>query len=864
MGLPFAFLLFFLALAVRPFLIGSFFSRHVNRRGQTTGHLKLQSEDEKAVARYCEQLLADPVVTSLQILNLKGVLKVEEASFYLKPFENEPTARKFQPLSPVAALSQYPRLVVLGNAGTGKSTMLRALAVASATGQIEGLPDLPVIISLPEFARSSAPRLLDYTIRRLETVLGGNSRREFIEEKLSKGQILLLFDGLDEIQPRHDAGMELIYRAVSEQLNRLAKKYPAASIVVSCRRAGWRNTLPEFKPLELVELGWEDIQDFIRRWSAVRRRPELFRPLAAALLQSTGLRALAANPLLLALICLVYERRSDLPQRRSELFEWCIEALLEEAENRRSPETSHLKPEYKRALLRKVALHFHLRHQRDFPREEMLQVVNPFLAELGLNNEAISGTLEELVSEQGLLREQADGMFGFAHISLQEYFAAEAIAENQYYGFLPKVLEHPWWQEVIVLLSGLGNSDRVLRLIQASNSEKRYRTVSLACRCLANQPPLDNPDLAASVLVEAMQLVLDVAVGYEEKAEVVEALSQIKDQVIISYFSQLFQMQDVLKFLRWDLYARVILNLVQLGFAESYPVVFQLLTRLEIDNDFKQKLIDAAVIVGESSGALQHLREILPSLTGDVRAKAVLVLLQRGDDSLVMPAIALLQDHYIDINLKRRLLGALSILLSPNAFLAEIWPLLQGDTLGASSLQLRALELAVRRGGSEAIIALLNRLTEHPDRFTQSIARRIILLAGRFGEAEVVPHLLHLLNYCDPTGQAVVDDQLKKQALAAIAALATVDHTFALRHWLRQAEIDAYSQSIAALARSLSDQEETRKVADRFLTGTNGKRSELELELRKLANETRRSMATIGTGYLNDTDYYYGWPIGSY
>ncbi len=865
MALPIALLMAFLALLTRVELIGSLFGRSNARRERMTGQLNQTSEDEKAVALYCEQLLADPGLTSLQFLNLKPTLKVEDASIYLKPLDTKKSfagPKPTTPPGPATALTQYRRMVVLGDAGTGKTTLLRSLVLESAAGRSEGLPDLPILISLPEFGRASSNlRLLDYTLKQLETRLGG--RRAFLEEKLNKGQLLLLFDGLDEIQPRPDAKVDVIYHSIVEQLGRLAHKYPATSMVVTCRRAGWRGMLPDFTALELVEFGWEDIQDFIRRWMTSRRRPELIRPLATALLQNVGLRSLAATPLLLALICLVFERQGELPQRRSELYEWCVTALLTEAEAR---QPSQLKIEYKQALLRKVALHFHVLGQRDFQREALLGVVNPFLKELGLSKLISSeAVLTELVSEQGLLREQGEGLYGFAHLSLQEYFTAEAIAENQYYKLLPKAIGLAWWREVIVLLSGLGNTEVVLKLISQAGGS-RPLPVSLACRCLSNQLPSD-PDLTGAVLSEAMQLILNIGVAPEDKTLVVDALSQIKDPAVVSYFSQLFRMRDVQKFLSGDWYARVILNLVQLGFAESYPLVFQLLTRPDINPDLKQKLIDAAVIVGEPAGAIQNLGEMLPGLSGDVRAKTILLLLQRGDDSLVMPAIALLQQGEIDRNLKRRLLGALSLVLSPGAFLDDITPLLQSQALGDIGLQLRALELAVRRGGSDAIISLLKKVAIQPGRFAPELCRRLILMAGRFGEAEAVPHLLELLSGPDDNGKHI--EALKKQALSAIAALATIEHTFALRHWLREAEADQYSLWVAALARSLNDQEETRRITERFFEDDHAKnrkpnRSELELELRQMAAKTKREILALPSSQANDTDYFYGWPVGSY
>ena len=856
-----AFFLAVFVLLTRSAAFGAFFGR--NQRGWRGLKPTLPlSEDEKKIALYREKLLADESLTTLQILNLKGIMKIEEASIFLKLYNVSPGENKQLPsLSPATALGYYRRLVVLGDAGAGKTTMLKWLAVGAAQGQSESLPEIPVLISLPEFVRSRSPRLLDYTLARLEQTTG--ARRAFLEEKLAQGRLLLLFDGLDAIQSRPDADIEMIYRVVAGQLVQFAKKYPRAMTVVTCRRAGWRGELQGFVPLQLIEFDWEDIQDFIRYWTA-SHRPELFRPLSIALLQNVGVRSLAATPLLLALICLVFERRGTLPQRRSEVYEWCVQVLLEEADRQASPQ--RLTAPYKQALLRKIALHFHQRGQRDFPREELLQVITPFMREMAVSQEAIEAVLAELVSEQGLLREQGEGLYGFAHISLQEYFTAEAIAENQQYGVIGAILDQPWWQEVVILLAGLGDADRILHLILEATLA-RPQVLSLACRCLANQPPVNNPDLAYAMLVEAMQLVLDIGKPAAEKALVVEALSQIKDPAVVNYFSQLFQMRQIQQFLRWDLYARVILNLVQLGFAESYPVVFQLLTRPEIDSDLKQKLIDAAVIVGETDGALMDLRTTLPSLSGDVRAKAILMLLQRGDITLVAPAMVMLHERQINPNLKRRLLGALSSLLNPTEFLKQVLPLLREKNTDERTLQMRSLDLAVRRGGLDSLLKLLGYLYEKPDRFTTEVGRRIVLLAGRYGGSEVIPALLNLLDAPLRTieQKAPLDETLKRQALAAIMILATPAQASDLRQWLRQAHPDYYSQCIAFLLQTFDHNDESRTLVNRFLSSRRENRQEMEKQLRQLAVEAHHSLATLTTGPTNDTEYFYNdFPLGSY
>ncbi len=760
-----------------------------------------------------QPLLKQLIATNLPVLNLKGVVKVEETSFFLKILKSpDNQTTPISNLDPLKALKEHKRIVVLGEAGTGKSTLLKWLAVAALRGQFEETATLPVIISLPEFVGKKSPRLFDYILERLEETTG--SPRLALIEKLLAGQVLLLFDGLDAIQSNRDGERVMIYRLVADQLIRLARHYPRALIAITCRRTGWLDNLPGYVPLQLVESEWEDIQDYIGRWSNLRQ-PELFQPLTLALLRSVGLRSLAGTPLLLALICLVYEQRGSLPHSRSELYEWCVEVMLEKAEETGIPQV--LNALYKQALLRKIALYFHQRGQHDFPREQLVQVIQPFLHELKVNTGATKALLAELVSEYGLLREQSPGIYSFAHFSFQEYFTAEAIAENQQYNLIEGVLGEAWWQEVIILMAGMSGAERLFQILQTASLEQP-QLLSLACRCLANQPRLDNPDPAFAILVEAMQMVLDVGKPAQEKAPVVEALSQIKDLAMVNYFSQLFQMRDIQQFLHGDLYALVILNLVQMGIPESFPVVFQLLQQPDISVDNKLKLIEAVVIVGGNSGSIAELRLLLPTLSGPVRAKALLVLLQQGDLTLLAPAVVLLRNRQLGRKLKHRLLNALGRLVAPAEFLKLALPILTVKSNSDPTLQHRALDVIINRGGMDSLLKLLDQLYHHPERYSAQLQARIVEIAGWRGGMAVVPNLLPLLDVPMRTlePKSPLDNNLKQQALKIVRSLANSSHTVELRHWLRQAHIDYFSQQIAFLLMSMDASEENRAISARF------------------------------------------------
>src|SRR5207248_841286 len=83
--------------------------------------------------------------------------------------------------------------------------------------------------------------------------------------------------------------------------------------------------------------------------------------LNARLERHLPIQALAANPLLLTLIVIVYEAQLDLPDRRAELYKQCVETLLTKWDATRNVRRRReFKPEHKRQLLQQVAWYFHI------------------------------------------------------------------------------------------------------------------------------------------------------------------------------------------------------------------------------------------------------------------------------------------------------------------------------------------------------------------------------------------------------------------------------------------------------------------------------------------------------------------------
>src|SRR3984893_5247257 len=107
--------------------------------------------------------------------------------------------------------------------------------------------------------------------------------------------------------------------------------------------------------------------------------------------------------------------------------------------------------------------------------------------------------LTDIVSENGLLREQAHDIYGFLHLTLQEYFSAQYVLVQDGLNELLCHLGDPWWEEVILLYAGEtpDASPLLQRLLDAQNAPDDIflSKLVLAGRCLLAAPRLEQVEL---------------------------------------------------------------------------------------------------------------------------------------------------------------------------------------------------------------------------------------------------------------------------------------------------------------------------------------------------------------------------------
>jgi formylglycine-generating enzyme required for sulfatase activity len=417
------------------------------------------------------------------------------------------------------------RLVVLGSPGTGKSTLLDYLVLVF-TGTVRhplrerlGRP-FPLIARLRELGTEGSESLTALLAKSspVRQIPAG-----YPERWLKRGGCIVLLDGLDEVldETRHA-------RAV-EEIKSLVGDYPDNHYVVTCRVAGWHIQLPGFRTYEIQPFTGDDVRRFLGFWyrevlrsqevnrlgsspppgkveEAERRAYEEAGRRADALWESLAgnesLLRIAATPLLLSLMTLVhYHRVTDLPKGRAELYERCVDILLDlwDRQDKRLqlPEVPTLKE--KRMVLETIAFHYLKEDLLEADLPTLTGLVEPLLPRIKATI-AADRLIRQIWERSGILQEQRLDFVGFAHRALHDYLAAAYIVEHERDPLLLERAGEERWREVILIAAGLAPADRAARLVESllARSGESGAELEMAGLTLAEDVQLGD-DLRAEV-----------------------------------------------------------------------------------------------------------------------------------------------------------------------------------------------------------------------------------------------------------------------------------------------------------------------------------------------------------------------------
>lgn len=403
-----------------------------------------------------------------------------------------------------AALADHRLMLLRGEAGGGKSTLLRWLAVTAARGSFSGPlsewnGSIPFVIKLRSHAGKSLPRPEEF-IDDVAGHLAGIMPRGWAHRQLSSGRALLLVDGVDEV-----TGSQR--QAVREWLKRIVTEFRDIRIIVTSRPAAaasdWLRA-EGFATAFLEQLSPAEIRTLVQHWhTAVRdcadlpcepeRLPSYEARLLARLEAASHLRALASSPLLAAMLCALNLDRETLPRNRMGLYGAALEMLLETRDTKRGI-PSVLEREQKIRILQDIAWHLSTSGRVELPKPMVERLVADRLSSMPQVQVQPSAVLDDLLQRSGVLREPVPGRIDFVHRTVQEYLAAKQAADLGDMDILIRYAHRDTWRETVIMAAGHANEplrrELLLGVLGRVRSEpRRARTLKLvAVACLETLP----------------------------------------------------------------------------------------------------------------------------------------------------------------------------------------------------------------------------------------------------------------------------------------------------------------------------------------------------------------------------------------
>lgn len=389
------------------------------------------------------------------------------------------------PVSKLIDVQGLRSIVILGDPGSGKTTVSQYFCSAfhpspKASDKIAGIPFHVVI---RDFAarkgQNKSLTLLAYISNQITKVVDSTVPLGFAQYWLRKNGSLVIFDGLDEvIRPEERA-------EVRDLVTEFPKRYSDPRIIVTSRIVGYdeaRLDRNKFIHFRLAKLEKPQIAAFVSNFYKEREVNLLEREAAikglVEALKEEYVSKLAENPLLLTIMALVHRGEADLPKRRAQLYNKCVEAFMV-SRNKAKDLLSY--DEYEiRACHEFLGYWIHERAERvsggssEVPIKDLRRNLlrNMLERHKEMSQEDCAKKVEEFIDAArkrvGLLVERGEGVWAFGHRSFQEYLAARYIFQNTFgieslWAEIEDKVERTHWVEPLKLLAGIyGEGSRAI------------------------------------------------------------------------------------------------------------------------------------------------------------------------------------------------------------------------------------------------------------------------------------------------------------------------------------------------------------------------------------------------------------------
>jgi HEAT repeat protein len=639
--------------------------------------------------------------------------------------QNKPET-KIERLEVLAGLRKYlpqGKVLLVGKPGSGKSTVLQRFRWEWASEALnQGDRPIPVLVQLRSDRSIKDAICAEFRQAKLRVC------PEEVDDLLLDGRLLLLLDGVNEMPSQQRR----------QDLQLFHDDNPDTPMIFTTRDLALGGSLGIEQQLEMCALTQPQMREFVHK-----HLPQHGDLLLGQL--RDRLPEVAETPLLLKMMCEVFENTGEIPQSKGELFQK-FDRQYEEFKGCTSVTDDFRR--FKSDLLQQLAfVMFQGDSQRPtdgwvaISRDRAEGILECWLRDRGVVDAPTKAKewLEDLLEHHLLQVAAKPEEIEFHHQLFQEYYAARALlkllVEKHIDAIDDRRLQHfylnyfKWTEPLAFMLSLLRDEVQAVRVVR-----------------LALKVDLR---LGARLAGEVQRVFQKCTVGLVDELDVpgwlkVELLEEVRSDEAIGGLLKLVEHSDS------SVRRRAADALGQIGDSQAIPELLKLVEDSD-SSAVRSSAADALGKIGDSQ-AIPGLLKLVQHSDYSVRWRAADALGKIGDSQAIPGLLKLVEDS--DSYVRRRAADALGKIGDAQAIPGLLKLVQHSD----SSVRSSAADALGKIGDAQAIPELL-KLVQHSDSSVRSSAADAL---GKIGDAQAIPELLKLVQHSDSSVRSSAADALGK------------------------------------------------------------------------------------------------------
>jgi len=369
--------------------------------------------------------------------------------------------KKYTSFEDVNVFEKHNKVLIKGTAGLGKSTLCKHLYLHFVKDRKSGIP----LFFEFKFINNTNQTLWEFILNELK-LTGVNIKSEHISELFKSGKFILIFDGLDEVDP------EIRY-SIEMQLRELLKECRKLRVILSSRPDERLSYWDNFRIIKLLPFTRDKSIELIHKIEFNDKIKEKFIELISTEDIYNKFKSFLSNPLLTTIMFITYDEfgYNTLSNKINIFYEHALEALLVRHDSTKShfhrKFVTKLNPYDIKTVAEAFSIQSYLDRSFTFTQVQTDTYIEKSKKITKLKF-SVSSMLTDLTRSICLLH--MDGLnYTFTHRSFQEYLSAV---------FLSK-LEHQNRRDILLNVLKNIETDNVIDLLYAIKPQMVIREIAV-------------------------------------------------------------------------------------------------------------------------------------------------------------------------------------------------------------------------------------------------------------------------------------------------------------------------------------------------------------------------------------------------